>query len=996
MSDQLNSPVADAQRRQLTILFCDLIGSTELSTHLELEEVHALLQRYLRCCADCIEAAGGFVARYMGDGVLAYFGYPLAHENAPERAISAALSICQAAPGLMPGDSEPLAVRCGIATGVVVVGDLLGAGPAQERSVVGATPNLAARLQAIAGANQVVVSDLTRQLAAGRFEFDPLAPGPLKGFSSQEQAWRVVGPRLAAERFDARRDLGLSRFVGRETEIDAIMHRWREREATGGQVIGLYGRAGIGKSRLLHESRRAIARGPHLWLEGAGAQIFENTPFHAIILMIRRWLSRKAPSTTDTPFARLARALEAACVTTEHALPLIAELIGLSTPNAQPPLTASAEERRELLLEALTEWLLRTAERWPVVMAVEDLHWADPSTLELLDRIVGREASPPLLLLYTARSPFKPPWPSTPRHLQLDLAGLESEGMRRLVLSGAGQGLPAEMLDSVVARAEGIPLFAEELARLLAGQDGSMRDRTIPSKLSDLLTARLDQLGPEKHLAQTAAVLGVEFDAPLLRAISGQVPNDFDSSIERLLGADIIVPLDQPSQDGRATYRFRHSLIRDTAYDMLLRSQRRALHHRAATVICMDLPELAQTRPEVLAHHWTGAGETARALTAWRDAGRMASDRKAYHEAQHAYVEAVAAIETLPESAERDQQELELQSALGNVLQITRGYSAAPAISAFGRARQLADKGGDRGQRFAQLAGQWMAASSAGEYAMACQAADQLFILARVGDSQEELATAHMIQMTSLYRVGHLLQAEAVFLDGQVYFDAPEFRRWPGAATQTFGNAAVNAWIQGRPEIARPRIQKMLDLGRSNPNPYERAFALYMAGMQAVMFAELREAETYAEQALEISLEHSFPQFIATSKIVLGRARAEREGKAEAIALINDGLEAMKSTRSKAGLTMYLTWLAEAYLSAGEDALAEAALDRALRENPQERFYRPETFRLRAAVRRRQSRQEAAALDWREAVTLAKAMGARTFHARALEDREAYERAETV
>lgn len=970
-----------AQRRQITVMFCDLIGSTALSSQLDPEEMYEVLRAYQSCCTEVIEQAGGFVAKYLGDGVLAYFGYPQAHEDDPERAIHAGLIVAGLVPGLpVPGERQ-LAARIGIATGLVIVGELIGAGAAEERAVTGETPNLAARLQELAPPGGVVVSAATRRLAAGLFDFKDLGAQSLKGLSRPEPVWEVIGQKATAGRFAARHEREPAPLVGRAAELAKVLERWRL--AVGGEteIVGLVGEPGIGKSRLIYELRRTLAEEPHVWLEGGGAQVFRNTPFYVAGQMIRRALADEAPLTPDGYFEALTAALQAAGVEAPYALPLIADLIGAPTRDEQAPVTLAPDQRRSFLMGALSEWLIKTAAQSPALLVVEDLHWVDPSTLELLAEVVPQIQASRLMVVYSTRDPGAAPWPAGARHLQLDIERLDEASLGRLVASTAGEGLPPELAASVVARAGGVPLFAEELARLMLDRPDRADGREIPGTLSDLLMARLDQLGPAKETAQIASVLGAEFDAGLLAAVAGLDARNLAAALERLVEAELIVAHRGP--DGEA-YAFRHALMLDAAYQALLKSQRRTLHARAAAALAEAFPAIARAQPELVAQHWTQAGEVEPAIAAWHEAARAAGVRRAYREAERAYRQAIELLMQLPDSPEREARELELQGSLVQLLQYVYGFAAPETAAPTARARLLAEKGGDVGQQVMQLAGAWSGASSAGDYESAQRLADQILQLASVEGSPRAMGAAWMMQMTSRYRTGDLIGAEAAFATGEPCFADPQFRRLPGAAPQTFGNAALIAWALGEPHEPARRIGRMLSLSEDEANPYQLVFAHHMAAQQAVLSGEAHEAEAQARRSLEIADQHGFPQFAATARVFLGRAMALLGDPAGGAALILEGLAGLGGSPSRAGRTMYLTWLAETQIAARELDAAAATLEDALTANPNELFFRPESLRLRGLVRRGRGDPRGAEADFRDAVALAKAMGAKLFHERAV------------
>lgn len=956
-------------------MFCDLIGSTELSAVLDPEDMNEVTRAYDRCCTQCIEDAGGYVAKYLGDGVLAYFGYPQAHEDDAERAIQAALMVAKTAPGMVNPSGSPLAVRVGIATGIVVVGDLIGTGSSEEHTVAGVTPNLASRLQAAAPPNGVVVSDATRRLAAGLYDFRDLGILTLKGLTLREPAWQVLGAKPAADRFRARNEREPSALVGRDEDLQVIRKRWRLAVAGRGQVVGLAGEPGIGKSRLIHEVHREIRQEPHIWIEGGGAQVFSNTPFHVISQMVRRSLGGQRSLSPEEYLAGLERALKLAEVQAEHALPLLADLIGIPTPDSQAPLTLSAEQRRSGLIRVILEWLLNSAAKRPTVMVVEDLHWIDPSTRELLDKLVEQMADAPVLLLYSTRDERAAPWPLGARHVRRTLGRLDPESLRQLIQSASGLDLNDPTLDHVVSRADGVPLFAEELARLIVDHPGGGEGRTIPGSLSDLLMARLDQLGPAKEVAQIASVLGVEFPLRLLAAVSGRSDDELGEELDALMKAEMLV---RRGPAVRGVFAFRHALIRDAAYEALLKRQRRRLHSRAATILAEDFPDIVSARPEVLAQHWTGAGEPELALAAWQEAGRAASRRRAYHEAEHAFRQAISLLNTLPESDRRDERELQLQSSMVDLLQFLRGYAAPETLAANARARLLAERGGSPIQQFQQMVGYWSATSNSGDYALSTKLAEQLLHLAQAVGSPRALGAAYMCQMTTRYRTGELIAAEEAYAAGRPYFTLPDYHRSPGGAAHTFGTGALVAWITGAAVEAEQRIGRALSLGRASNSPFDLAYAHNMAAEVAAFSLKFDEAESQARDCLRISEEHGFPRFAALAYISLGRALSVRDRAAEGLALIQRGLE--ERAGAGAQITMYLTWLADAQARDGALDLALETVEAALNANPAELYFRPESLRLRGALRLRKGDAEGSEQDLRGAVGAAKSMGAKPFH----------------
>lgn len=913
---------ASPQRRQVSVLFVDLVGSTELAAAVDPEDLQDFLGQFLGCCANSVEAHGGFVARYMGDGLLAYFGYPDAREDDGVRAVQAALHIRTEAGRLQRPDGTPVAVRSGIATGLVVVGGILGAGSAQERSIAGEAPNLAARLQSAAGPNCVLVCKATRRLASSAFSFRDRGRANLKGFAEPQQIWEVDGPTGADHRGWSRRRT--APLVGRTGELGELQNAWRDAARGQSIVVEIAGEAGIGKSRLLDALRDSLIE-PHAWIAVHASAIFADTPYFVA--------DQIAPGVA--------------------ALTLQAD--------------GSSDDGASLLSQHVRRTLEARAANVPVILAIEDIHWADPSSMELLDVALSSPHFERLLIICTTRKSTPTDWLSTRPKMRISLGGLDEPALAELIKASTLGRLSPTLIKGVVGRAAGVPLFAEELSQHLVEQGGSASLQAIPNSLSGLLSARLSELGEEMAIAQVAAVVGAEFDGHLLLELA-RVPRErLAAGLGRLIDLGVLCPT---PLDG-STYKFRHALLRDAAYDTLLKAHRRALHGSVAEILAGS-PHHAP--PEVLARHWIEAGCTAKAVDALRAAGAAARTRKAFREAQAAFERALKLLSDLPVSPERDRNELEVQSALAGVLQITLGYSSPKAAEAANRARRLAEREGALEHQLAHTAGQWMAASSAGDYASAIAVARRILPLALTHGGPNALGLAWMIELTTRYRIGDLQGSEQAYQSGGPSFRHRDFARRPGAVAQTFGNAAINALLLGNVGEARRRAACALSMTRASRNQYDAAFAAYMVGMFEVILGADAAAERLARRALMLSDEHSFPQFAATSRVVLGRALAGLGRADEGAPLIQEGMRAMSGTHSRVGLSMYQTWLGEALMFQGDAHGARAAFVDALDVNPQELFYRPETLRLLANVLRQVGEAEQASRVLSDAKGLATSM----------------------
>ena len=933
---------------------------------------------YHAACAEAIEAAGGYVAQYLGDGVLAYFGYPEPHEDDAARAILAARALVAKVTALHPPTipNEELMGRVGIATGLVVVGNRSASGI--DSTVVGQVPNKAYRLQELAGAGGIVVSDTTRRLARGLFEFRDLGTPSLKGFEQSEPVWAVVGEPRMPDLFDERSDRLAAPLAGRTAELEAALDLWSRCRTGSGGFLGIIGPAGIGKSRLAHEVVRAAGGEPHTLIEGGAAPIYQGTPFRVVVQMIRQLLGSDDPPAAEM-LGRIAASLAEASVVDEHALQLIAGLLGLATPDSLPPLTLTADERRRRLAAVIADWLHGSSAQLPILMVVEDLHWFDPSTLELLDHMFATIGQFPILVLYTSRDDPPPHWSLGPSHARIDLDRLDDDAILRLVGAVSSTPLTPETVQDVLTRAEGVPLFAEELARLHALRGDSIESRSIPSSLSDLLMARLGQAGKAFDLAQIAAVLGGEFSTVLLAAIAGVPTEGAAADIEAMLRAGVIMAADGPGE----AYVFKHALIRDAAYQALLRNQRKALHRRAAETIVAAFPDLLSIQPEVVAQHWTEAGDVERAIAEWQRAAQLLAERSAFAEALGACEKALSLIPGLPDPGARDAAELEIQSVRVLLLQMRLGFAAPATLGATARARELAEKGGDLGQQLTQLVASWSAASSGGDYRTAAALAAQIEGLAALADTPNGHAAAQMVLMTVRYRTGDLLGAEAAFARGIERGVTDKVAARARTLTQTYADGALVAWLLNRPTEAQRRIARVVAAQAATDQPYEQVYAGTMVALVANLLEDFVLAGDAAKRALELAEQHGFPQPAAIARIFLGRALAGQGDGARGAALLEEGLAARAQTAARAGATMHRTWLAEALLATGALDAADQALVLAAEANPQERFYEPERLHVRARVRASRGDREGAEADLRSALALAKAMSAQRLYLRA-------------
>jgi class 3 adenylate cyclase/tetratricopeptide (TPR) repeat protein len=969
------------ERRHLTVLFSDLVGSTEIASHLDPERWREIVADYHHAAAKVIERYGGSVAQYLGDGVMAYFGWPEAHDNDAERGIHAGLAILNAVSKLNELPDRPkLSVRIGIDSGTVVVG----AGTDKSADVFGDTPNIAARVQAAAEPGTVVVTDAVHRLVSGLFVVESRGTPSLKGIERPVLLYRVVQPSGVRGRLQATAAArGLTPFVGREDELRVLMNRWEPAIEGEGQMALIIGEAGIGKSRLVQRFHELIADTVHTWVEAAAGPFFQNTPFYPVTEMLRAFLAWRGDEPADEQLTQLESALGLAGIKPAEALPLIAPLLNLPLPAKYPPLALSPEQQRRRLLATLVEWALGAARVQPTIIAIEDLHWADPSTLELLQLLVEQGATARLLLLYTARPEFRAPWPPRAHHTQITLNRLNARNVRAMIGQVAAQtALTEDTVAVVVERTGGVPLFVEELTRaVLESGEAKLSGRQIPVTLHDSLMARLDRLGPAKEMAQVAAVIGSEFSYELLHAVSPASEEELQGALRKLADAELIYVHGIPPE---ANYTFKHALVRDAAYEALLRSRRKDLHRLVASTINEQFSALKEAHPETLARHWTEAGEIEPAIAEWSRAGNLAQARSAFREAQDDYERAMALVTSMPKSPERDVRELDLAQSVVGVLYITEGFAATETKDAIERVAALAEKGGNLTQVVNSVLSKAMIALFSGDLPRAAALAEQTLELAVREGTPIILGIAHHHQLMTRWYVGELDRAEEHFRAALRFFDDPGFRHPAYGATviAAFGFASMNAWALGRFDVARERgVQMMATMNEANP--YEAAFSWMFDALLRSFFQEHERAEASAARALDLAEKNQLPQPAAYSRFVLGQARAKLGRTTEGIALIREGIAALLQIGMRLTTPYLLTELAVAQEREGAFADALETVEQALQANPRELTYRPETLRIRGGLRLKQGQTELAEADFRDAIALAQKIGAKSFDLRA-------------
>src|SRR6266481_5819095 len=706
---------AQAERRQLTVMFCDLVGSTALSTGMDPEDLRDVIASFQNRCSASIQRYDGFVAKYMGDGILVYFGYPRAHEDEAERSVRAGLDIVEAMGELnaavprSPG--VELAVRIGIATGPVIVGDQIGEGTASETAVVGETPNLAARLQALAQPNQIVISAATRAMLGDHFDLDDLGAYELKGFAEPVPAWRVLSARDVESRFAATRAGSSAPLVGRQEGMGLL---WRACEGSchgRGQVVLIQGEAGLGKSRLVEGLREATGK-DHIWVAVRCSPFHTASAFHPIIEHLKRVFGWQPEDAAPQHLAKLEAGLAGfKTLPRSESVRLFADLMSVPAPEDRyPRLSMTAQQQRDATLDAIVAWLIETAERAPVLMAWEDLHWADPTTLETLGMLIEQVPTAAMLVVATYRPELTPPWPQRSHMTPITLNRLERPEVETMVghLSG-GRPLPGEVVDHIVAKADGVPLYVEELTKAILGSGvleargdiyvltGALAQLHIPETLQDSLMARLDRTPRLREVAQLGSVLGREFAYDMISALAGIEEQMLQSGLGQLVVDELLYQRGRPP---RSRYLFKHALIQDAAYQSLLKRTRQQYHQQVARLLEDRFPEVASTQPELVAHHYTEANCPAPAIAYWHKAGAAAASQSANLEAIDQFRRGLALVEAVSDPRERAERELDLQMALGPALFATKVRSHPDVGRAYARAWELCRQLDDHPREF--------------------------------------------------------------------------------------------------------------------------------------------------------------------------------------------------------------------------------------------------------------------------------------------------------
>jgi class 3 adenylate cyclase/predicted ATPase len=918
--------VEAAERRQVTVMFCDLVGSTALAASMDPEDLREVISAYQKCAAETVRRFDGFVARYMGDGVLVYFGYPQAHEDDAERAAHAGLELVAAVAKL--GIRVQLQTRVGIATGLVVVGDIV-----QEHDIIGETPNLAARLQGIAEPNTVLIADATRRLLGSLFDLKDLGSYELKGIAASTRTWLVLRPSSVDSRFEALHATRLTTMVGRDEEMDLLLRRWSNAKTGEGQAVLLSGEAGIGKSRLTAALLERLANEPHTRLRYFCSPQHTDSAFHPIINQMARAAGLEHDDPTTAKLDKL-DALLAQTSTSRQDAALLAELLSLSNDGRYPALDLASQPRRQKTLDALSLQLEVLTRSSPVLMIFEDAHWADPTSLEVFSRAVNRIAMLRVLLIVTFRPEFEPPWVGGPYVTAVTLNRLPQREVGVMMDTVIGnKSLPANVRQDIIERTDGIPLFVEEMTKAVleaesAGEARQVAAATpsptlaVPATLHASLMARLDRLGSAKEVAQIGSAIGREFSHPILAAMVRKPESELGSALDRLIAAGLLFRQGLPPH---ATYLFKHALVQDAAYGTLLREPRRALHARIAEAIENQFPEIAESQPELLARHYTEAGMIENAAHLWGKSGQRSLERSALVEAAEQLTRALDQIETLPATPALRQQRIKLQVALITPLIPLKGQAAPETKAAAEKARVLIEQAEAMGQPpedpllfFSVLYAFWVANFVAFSGDVIRSLAAQFLALAEKQGTTVPLMIGHRLMAISLAYAGDIADGRSHYDQALALYEPAKHRPLAMRFGQDAGvtvlcHRSYTLFCLGYPVAALSDVQNAVKDAREIGHATTLMHALAYASFIHIQCGNYPTANALVDELVALADEKGALLWKGIGMTHQGWLCA-RTGKApDAVHMITSGLNTWRSTRATLWVPLYLSYLARTY-----------------------------------------------------------------------------------
>ncbi|MDP9812700.1 class 3 adenylate cyclase/tetratricopeptide (TPR) repeat protein [Rhizobium tibeticum] len=1000
-SPALAPAAREAERRQLTVVFIDLVGSTALSQQLDPEEMRDVFRSYQSAASTEITRYEGYVAKLMGDGVLAYFGWPIAHEDDAERAVRASLAAATATASLTTPLGKPLAARIGIATGLVVVGDLIGEGSAQEQAVVGETPNLAARLQTLAEPSTVVIGDGTHRLVDGLFEMIDLGPQQLKGFAAPVPAWRIIGEADTEGRFDALHRVPTP-LVGRSEELELLLRRWQKARTGNGQVVMLSGEPGIGKSRLTAALEERLSVEPHALLRYFCSPYHVNSALYPVIRQLARAARLGRSDSASAKLDKLQALMLQSTPDITEAGPLLAALLSIGVTGRYAPLTLTPQAQKARTLWVLIRQLEGIAARQPIVMVVEDAHWIDPTTRDWLGMVIERLQKLPALLVVTFRPEFRSPWLASPHVTAISLGRLgHDEGAAIVDRVAGGRILPLDVKNQILARTEGVPLFVEELTKTVlesgllvdAGDryrlKGPLSSLAIPSTLQDSLMARLDRLASVKNMAQIGACIGRVFHHRLLAAVAGCDAARLRDDLHNLEKSELV---QRNGVAPEATYAFKHALVQDAAYQSLLKSRRHQIHAKIASTLQRQFPEVAETEPETLAHHYTAAELADQAAEYWLKAGQQALKRSANVEALVHLDKGLRSVASLPSSKDRLRREIRLHNAMGVAAMAVKGWGAPEVLRAFSSARKLCEKLGDSNELFVAVRGEASYHLISGHLREADDLGRQCLQIAQSANDLDLLLEAHHQSWATKFFLGDYQAAEKHAEWGMATYDPDRDHRLtyiytghdPGVCCRSF--SAQMLWIRGYPDQALARVREAVALAKRVSHSVSMATALNNLANVHLARREPKAALESAQQQLEVSTKFDLPLMAGAARFNISWALAQQGELAQGVREMREAVEAVEATGADMGMSFCLCVLAQAHGQVGETSEGLIVLEKAfdIVAKSRSKYQVPELMRTKGELLSHIDPRSGAAEKWfRKALTMARAEGTKSAELRA-------------
>lgn len=975
----------EAERRQVTMMFCvcDLFQSSEFLEEIDPEDQHRMLREYQKVCDEIIEEFNGTLVQSGNEGVLVCFGYPITQEYSTRRAVQAALKLQERARSLTADRKRKhlkLIPWIGIHTGPVVIGESVGEGSGHDSiSIVGEPRSIVTRLDQLAEPGMVLVSEATKRLTAGYFDFESLGAIRLKGLSQKLEFFRVTGERHIISRIGQAADRGeLTPLTGRDQEVGLLHDRWDQSVEGMGQIVLLIGEAGLGKSRLVYTIKEYVIaeQEPHdesqFVVEWFCSPLYTNSSFYAARDYFERLLNFQPDDVLVSRIDRLVEHLREISLDGDEEVAIFASLLLLPLDGRFPEPEISPDKRRQRTIELLQDWLRQMSSRRPILFIVEDLHWIDPSTLEFLEYHVAQGPGDRVLSILTFRPEFQTPWSSLGHQTQVALNRLTKRQVAEMMQRKSGLNtIPQHIVQTVIDRTDGVPLFVEEFTTMVL-ETGTLREvdgeteisasfpvKEIPSTLQDLLLARLDRMASDMDIVQLASVLGREFSHELIRAVTELDEAELQRELEKLIKAEILFQKGRPP---RSVYVFKHALIQDAAYQSLLKNKRQQFHLRVAMALQAEFPETAENDPSLLALHFTEAGETERAIRYWQKAAALAAERSAHAETIGCVNRGLALVESIEEIQRRDELELGLQVPLGAALVSTRGYAAPEVGPVYDRARELCERIGDKWNSFIVLFGIWAWRLVRDELVQSLGLSEEIMALAESLDDPGIMMEAHHVPANSLYYLGDFEAAQRHCKDGFALYDENRCRMHchrsgqnSGVTLQSYWSLVL--WHLGYPDQALERIGSAMKLADHLKHPFSQCYSLHFSAW-VHQYARLgKETLRFADAEQKLADSHGFAFWSATSRLYRSSALLLLDRVEEALELVLKGLETIKATGAALSLPYYNSFLAEAQRRSGQLYEAMRTLDESLEiaDRTQDRYYEAELFRLKGELLLEQS-----------------------------------------